>query len=118
MTEAQIATAVEEIIALAAQGKAQEVWEKFYHQNVEKTDFIDGLVFKGKKAVIESNQALLSKITAVRDFTVVGKVVKGNRSIIIWSVDFDVTGVGTIKATEVDIMDWQDGKIITQKFFA
>ncbi|MFN8890354.1 MAG: hypothetical protein ACK5WF_23045 [Cyclobacteriaceae bacterium] len=45
-------------------------------------------------------------------------MVKGQRSFIVWDVDFDVKDVGTIKTTEVCVQDWQDGQIICERFFA
>jgi hypothetical protein len=117
MTEEQIKTSVEELVALALSGKGAEAWEKFYHSDVEKTD-LDGVSIKSKEKVLAANQSLLNNITEVRTYAHGGSLVKGNRSFIVWDVDFDVKGVGTIKTTEVCIQDWQDGKIIKERFFA
>lgn len=116
MTEQQIQSSVEEIVVLALSGKGTEAWEKFYHQNVEKMD-LDGISIKSKEKVLEANHSLLSNITEVRTYAHGGSLVKGNRSFIIWDVDFDVKGQGTIKTTEVCIQDWEDGKIIKERFF-
>jgi hypothetical protein len=118
MTEQQIATAVDELIALSISGKAIEALEKFYHDDTEKTDFLDGKTTKGKAKVKEVNETLISKITAVREYAAVDKIVKGNRSFIVWALDFDHSDLGTVKATEVAIQDWQDGKIIRERFIA
>ncbi|MFP5039971.1 SnoaL-like domain-containing protein [Parasediminibacterium sp. JCM 36343] len=117
MTEQQIQTSVEEIVALALSGKGAEAWEKFYHQDVEKID-LDGAIIQSKEKVLEANHSLLSNITDVRTYAHGGTLVKGNRSFIVWDVDFDVKGVGTIKTTEVCIQDWEEGKIIKERFFA
>lgn len=117
MTEQQILSSVEEIVGLALSGKGEEAWEKFYHQDVEKTD-LDGVSIKSKEKVLDANRALLGNITEVRTYAHGGSLVKGNRSFIVWDVDFDVTGLGTVKTTEVCIQDWQDGKIIKEQFFA
>lgn len=117
MTEQQIQSSVEEIVALAISGKGTEAWENFYHQDVEKID-LDGVSIQGKEKVIEANNTLLGKITEVRTYAHGGSLVKGNRSFIVWDVDFDVKDLGTIKTTEVCIQDWQDGKIIKERFFA
>ncbi len=45
-------------------------------------------------------------------------LVKRNRSFIVWDVDFDVKGVGVIKTTEICIQDWEEGKIVKERFFA
>lgn len=117
MTETTIQTSVEEIVALALSNKGAEAWEKFYHDEIEKTD-LDGARVKGKAAVLQANHTLLGNITEVRTYAHVGSLIKGNRSFIVWNVDFDVKGVGTIKTTEVCIQDWKDGKIIKERFFA
>ncbi|MBC7935178.1 MAG: nuclear transport factor 2 family protein [Rhizobacter sp.] len=117
MTEQQIHSYTEEIVALALSGKGSEVWEKFYHEDVEKID-LDAASIQGKEKVLEANNALLENITEVRTYAHGGTLVKGNRSFIVWDVDFDVKGAGTIKTSEVCIQDWQDGKIIKERFFA
>ncbi len=117
MTEQQIQRFAEEIVVLALSGKGTEAWEKFYHQEVEKID-LDGVSIQSKEKVVKANHSLLNNITEVRTYAHGGTLVKGNRSFIVWDVDFDVKGLGTIKTTEVCIQDWQDGKIIKERFFA
>ncbi|GAB3643748.1 SnoaL-like domain-containing protein [Spirosoma arcticum] len=116
MTEAQIATAVDEIIALVAEGKPMDAFEKFYHDDIEKTD-LDGVTHQGKDLIEKTGHQQLATILQVRDFSAVAKVVKGNRSFIVWSIDLDNTG-GVLKVVEVAIQDWQDGKIIRERYFA
>lgn len=117
MQEAKIKESVEEIVALALSGKGADAWEKFYHESVEKID-LDGVSIKGKPNVLAANHTLLGSITEVRTYEHTGSLVKGDRSFVVWNVDFDVKDVGTIKVTEVCIQDWQDGKIIKERFFA
>jgi len=117
MTEAQIQRSVEEVVSLALSGKGAEVWEKFYHPEIEKID-LDGVSIQGKANVLQANHTLSNNITEVRTYAHVGSLVKGNRSFIVWDVDFDVKDTGTIKTTEVCIQDWEDGKIIKERFFA
>lgn len=117
MNDQQIQQAIAEIKTLALEGKGAEAWEKFYHSDVEKID-LDGISIKGKEKVIEANNTLLNNITNVRLYEYAGSVVKGARSFIVWDVDFDIKDVGAVKATEVCIHDWKDGKIIRERFFA
>lgn len=117
MQEAKIKESVEEIVALALSGKGAEAWEEFYHESIEKID-LDGVSIKGKPNVLSANHSLLGSITEVRTYEHAGSLVKGNRSFIVWNVDFDVKDTGSIKVTEVCIQDWEDGKIITERFFA
>lgn len=116
-TEQEINTALDEIIDMMKAGQALEAFEKFYHQNLEKTD-LDGVTYHGKEINREKGIELLSKVVAVRDFTAVGKVVKENRSFLIWSLNFDHADNGAVKVIEVAIQDWQDGKIIRERYIA
>lgn len=117
MTEQQIANLVDELIAIVAEGKPMEAFEKFYHDNLEKTD-LDGVLIKGKEKNAEIGLTLLSKVSNVRDFTAVGKIVKGNRSFLVWSLDFDHADNGQVKVIQVAIQDWEHGKIIRERFIA
>jgi hypothetical protein len=117
MTEQQISTALEELISLVSEGKPMEAFEKFYHENLEKSD-LDGVLHKGKSVNEKIGLELLSKVIAIRDFTAVGKIVKGDRSFLVWSLDFDHAENGAIKVTQVAIQDWEDGKIIRERFVA
>lgn len=116
MTEAQITTAIDELIALVADGKPMEAFDRFYHDDIEKTD-LDGVTHTGKTLVEKLGHEQLSAILQVRDFSSVGRVVKGNRSFIVWSVDLDTTK-GLLNVVEVAIQDWQDGRIINERYFA
>jgi hypothetical protein len=117
MEEQQIETALNELVSLVAAGKPMEAFEKFYHEDLEKTD-LDGVMHKGKQVNEKIGLDLLSKVTAVREFAAVGKIVKGNRSFLVWSLDFDHAENGAIKVTQVAIQDWKDGKIIRERFIA
>ncbi|WP_309640260.1 SnoaL-like domain-containing protein [Flavobacterium sp.] len=116
MTEQQISSAVDELAALVVEGKWEIAFEKFYHENVEKTD-LDGIPVEGKAQNLANGREFVSKISNVRDFSFSGKVVKGNRSFLVWSFDFDVDGQ-PLKIIEVAIQDWEDGKIIRERFIA
>lgn len=118
MTEQQIATALDELIAMVASGKTAEAFDKFYHEDLEKTDFLSGNTVKGKAANEKANQELLSKITALRALSAIGKIVKGNRSFLVWWVDIDHADRGAVQVAEVAIQEWQDGRIIRERFFA
>lgn len=116
MTEQEITTALNELIGLVAEGKALDAYEKFYHQDIQKID-LDGVLQSGKEILIKNGVEALSIIKEVRDFSAVGKIVKGNRSFLVWSIDLDNSN-GTLKVVEVAVQDWKDGKIITERYFA
>ncbi len=117
MTESEIATKLDELVAMMAASQPLEAFELFYHDDLEKTD-LDGITHHGKAANRQVGIELLGKVTAVRDFSAVGKIVKGNRSFLVWSLDFDHADNGPAKVVEVAIQDWQDGRIIRERYFA
>jgi len=116
MTTEQLTAAVNDLVALAQEGKWELAYEKYYHPELEKTD-LDGAVIKGITQNIEIGRAFASKISNVRDFSCIGKTVKGTRSILVWSLDFDVDG-SPFKVIEVAIQDWEQGRISKERFFA
>ncbi|MFP5042942.1 SnoaL-like domain-containing protein [Parasediminibacterium sp. JCM 36343] len=117
MSEQQIVMSLDELVSLVGEGKPMEAFEKFYHDDLEKTD-LDGITHKGKAVNEKIGYELLSKVTAIRDFTAVGKIVKGNRSFLVWSLDFDHADNGAIKVVQIAIQDWEEGKIIRERFIA
>ena len=116
MSEQTIAQSLTELVDLVAQGKPMEAFDKFYHPNLEKTD-LDGSTVVGLAQNYQQGLNLLNSITTVRDFSHKGTVIVGDRSFLIWHIDFDTTS-GTVNVTEVAIQDWQDSKIIRERFIA
>lgn len=117
MSEQEISSAIDELISMVSTGKPMEAFTKFYHENLVKTD-LDGIPHQGKSVNEKFGHELLSKVTEIRDFTAIGKIVKGNRSFLVWSLDFDHADNGPLKVTQVAIQDWEDGKIIRERFIA
>lgn len=116
MLATNIANSVDELVSLALEGKWELAFEKFYHPDCEKTD-LDGVPVMDKEQNIANGRAFSAKISNVRDFSCTGKIVQGNRSFIVWSLDFDLDG-SPFKVIEVAIQDWEDGKIVKERFFA
>lgn len=116
MTEQQITNWVDELVSLTLAGKWELAFEKFYASDFEKTD-LDGVPVTGMEQNVKNGRAFSAKISDVRDFSCAGKMIKGNRSFICWSFDFDVDGK-PFQVVEVAIQDWKDGKIIRERFFA
>ncbi|MBC7893211.1 MAG: nuclear transport factor 2 family protein [Sphingobacteriaceae bacterium] len=117
MHETELTTALADLVALVEAGKPMEAFDKFYHPDLEKTD-LDGVTVTGLTANYQVGEQLLSKITTVRTFAHRGTIVAGNRSFVVWQLDFDHADNGRVDVTEVAIQDWQDGKIIRERFVA
>lgn len=116
-TEQQIAEKLDELINLVAAGKPMEAFSRFYHPDLEKTD-LDGVTHKGKDVNEKIGYELLSNVKAVHDFTALGKIIKDNRSFLVWSLDFDHASQGRITVVQVAIQDWKDGLIVRERFIA
>ena len=116
MSHVSISENVQELIDLTLNGKWETAYEKFYHQDLLKVD-LDGIEVNGKEQNIQLGKRFAASISNVRAFSSAGYIVEGNRSFISWSFDFDVEG-NPFKVEEVAIQDWQDGKIIKERFFA
>lgn len=116
MNATSIQSSIEELVALTLSGQWEQAYEKFYHPQLEKTD-LDGKAVKGFHENVQNGRAFSARISNVRDFSSLGTIVQGNRSFVVWSFDFDVEGE-PLKVVEVAIQDWQDGKIIKERFFA
>lgn len=115
MTEQAIQTAIAELSGLALQGKGLEAFDTFYADHLERTE-VDGTVVQGKAANRQAGMDLVAKITAWRDFSYRGSVISGSRAFVVWHLDFDHTDWGPTKLNEVAIQDWQDGKIVRERF--
>ena len=116
MSEQQISASVNELISLTLEGKWETAFEKFYDLDFEKTD-LDGVPVKGMEQNLINGRLFGSRISNIRDFSCAGTIVKGSRSFISWSFDFDVDG-NPFKVTEIAIQDWENGKIVKERFFA
>lgn len=59
MTEQQISQSLDELILLVSQGKPMEAFDKYYHDEIEKTD-LDGVTHLGKVLNTQiGNEALI-----------------------------------------------------------
>ena len=117
MATATIEQALTGLVDLVNQGKPMDAFDRYYHPNLEKTD-LDGVTVTGLAENYRVGEELLSKITAVRTFAHRGTIVAGDRSFVVWELDFDHADNGRVNVTEVAIQDWQDGKIIRERFLA
>ncbi len=116
MSTTTISTAVAELVDLALAGKWEIAFSQFYHPDFIKTD-LNGEPVQGMEKNIENGRIFSSKVSNIREFSCAGTIVHGNRSFIIWAFDFDVDGQ-PFKVTEVAIQDWEEGKIVQERFFA
>lgn len=117
MTQTEVSAAVAELGDLVMQHKGMEAFDKFYHDEVVMMEW-DGSVTTGKIANRQRRIDFASKITALREQTYVGAVVIDNRAFVVWKADMDHADLGPILFREVGIQDWENGKIVRERFVA
>lgn len=106
---------VQELIALAEQGKFMEAIEKFYSPEATMQEN-NAPPRVGLPALLENERRFLASIKGIAT-KVDSFVVDGNRAAINWI--FEITNMKGQKTTldEVAYQLWQDGKIIREKFY-
>ena len=70
----------------------------------------------GKAACRAFEVDFLSKIKAVRTYVRDGYVTSGNEAFIVYRIDADHADWGTMKMSEVAILEWSNGKVVREKF--
>lgn len=101
---------------MTEQGHSMDAFEKFYADNLDKAD-VDGVVVLGKEANRQVGYELLSKVQQVRRFEFRGCIVTGNRAFVVWYIDIDHADFGPIVFNQVAIQDWENGKIVKERFY-
>lgn len=117
MTENDIKLALQELVDLTLSGRSLDAFDKFYADNLDRAD-LDGALVVGKAQIREGQVELGNKITAVRTFECPGVVVSGNRAFVTWHADYDHADFGTVHVREVAVQDWENGKIVRERFYA
>ena len=108
---------VEDYYQLLSQGKVVEAGEKYFSQDVELVEMTMGGTTKGYQACIEKEKAFAGGITEIRDFTFVDYVISGDKVFDISTMDITHSQMGDVKAKQVAVTTWKDGKIVKQEFY-
>ena len=106
---------IQQLIALAEQGKFMEAIEKFYATDATMQEN-NAPPRVGLPALLENERRFLASIKGI-ETKVDSFVVDGNRAAINWI--FEITNLKGQKATlnEIAYQLWQDGKIMREKFY-
>jgi hypothetical protein len=106
---------VQELIALAEQGKFMEAIEKYYATDATMQEN-NAPPRVGLPALLENERRFLASIKSIES-KVDSFVVDGNRAAINWI--FEITNMKGQKTTlnEIAYQLWHDGKIIREKFY-
>jgi hypothetical protein len=101
---------------LILQGKGLEAFENYYHENVVTQDN-DNEVFEGKEVNRKRKEAFFDAITDFRCAKPLKVAVGEKTTMVEWQFDFTHQDLGCKKFTQVAVQEWQDGKIIKEKFY-
>jgi hypothetical protein len=105
-----------DITALIAQGKAMEVFEKYYGEDVVMQEN-ETPATVGKAANRQRELEFFSKVVEFRAATV--KSVAYGDDVIIseWFVDYTHGDWGKVTHDQVSVQKWKDGKVVHERFY-
>ncbi len=101
---------------LILQGEFLAVLKDYYHDNVVVQNN-DHPEFVGKALNIKRGKAFLATITEFRCAKPLKVAVGEKTTMVEWYLDYTHKTLGDRKYTQVAVQEWQDGKIIKEKFY-
>jgi ketosteroid isomerase-like protein len=112
-------TLIEKISAvndLILQGKSLEAFEEFYHDDVVIQEN-DNPECTGKEAIRKQKEAFFSSIAEFKCAKPLKVTVGEKTTMVEWELNYVHKELGNKKYTQVAVQEWQDGKIIKEKFY-
>lgn len=98
------------------QGKALEAFDEFYHDDVIMQENDNPEVI-GKKANRDREEEFFASITEFRGAKPLKITVGESTTMVEWHFDYTHKEWGLKNYTQVAVQDWEDGKIIKEKFY-
>ncbi|WP_372755318.1 SnoaL-like domain-containing protein [Mariniflexile sp.] len=112
-------TLIEKISAvndLILQGKALEAFEDYYHDEVVMQENDNPLCI-GKALNRKRKEAFFAGITEFKCAKPLKVAVGEKTTMVEWELEFTHNDLGYKKFTQVAVQEWQEGKIIKEKFY-
>ena len=97
-------------------GKALEAFEKFYSDDVVMQENSEE-PRKGKAVNREYEQQFFASLAEWHDGKIVNSAVNGDTSFSEWYMDVSFKNGFRMKAAQVAVRKWKDGKIVHERFF-
>jgi ketosteroid isomerase-like protein len=107
---------VEELIALARQGKFLEAIERFYAEDATMQENLDPPRV-GLTALLENERNVLAAIPDIHVERVESFLVNGDRAAINWVFAYTDRKGRKVQLDEVAYQEWRDGKIVRERFY-
>ena len=107
---------VEDLAKMISEGKILEAFDKYYSDNVSMQENEEAPRL-GKVANRKYEEAFVNGIAEVHDSKILGIAVGDNYSTIESYMDVTHKDWGRVARTQVAVQRWQNGKIVTEKFY-
>ncbi len=104
---------------MMGEGKAQDAFEKYYHEDVKVHEIPTGEVRNGKSAqreAIKQWEGMVQEVHGAGCSSVCADESAGVSTAETW-MDITFQGGNRMKMEEVAVQKWQDGQIIEEKFY-
>lgn len=108
----QLETELNEMIL---EGKILEAFEKFYAPDCTMQDGDD--VIEGKKANYEREKMFVEGLTELRGVELHDVAIGDDVTMSTWHFDYTHGEWGTHKYDQVAVRQWEDGKIVRERFY-
>lgn len=107
---------VESLAKMIEEGKILEAFEMYYADNVVMEEVGDAPRV-GKDANRAYEESFVNGVVEVREMKTLGIAIGDNYSTIESSMDLTHKDWGVMKMSQVAVQKWQDGKVVSEKFY-
>lgn len=109
-------TIFEDIKSLVLQGKAMEVFETYYGEDVVMQEN-EAPATIGKAANRQRELEFFSKVVEFRGIEVKNVAYGGDVIISEWFLDYTHVDWGKVTHDQVSVQKWKDGKVVHERFY-
>lgn len=107
---------VQQLVAYVEQGKILEAMDEFYAANVSMREN-GGEPTMGLEANIEREKAFVAAVAEIHENAAREVIVDGDNAAIHWVLEFTNTSGVRLRLDQLALQAWQDGKIVSERFF-
>ena len=115
-TTTELQAIYEDIKTLMSQGKAMDVFEKYYAEDVLMQEN-DNPPTVGKVANRARELDFFAKVTEFRGLQLKEVVYRDNLVIAEWFADYTHAEWGTVTHDQISVSHWKNGKIISDRYY-
>ena len=116
MTMETVLDRINDLNGMILEGKAMEAFEKYYHEDVVMQEN-DNPPTSGKTENRQREEEFFSSITEFRGAKVLKVTANEDTTMVEWHMDYSHKDWGDRNYHQVSVQQWQDGQIISEKFY-